>query len=273
MDMEALVAIVVEEVRRILEERAASSRRLLVVMTGTPAHEAEIRAELARLRDSGRFQPTLLLSRTAAGRWDRSGLKQALGCTSSLDEESAPTPPELVFQHDVVLVPWLTMNTANKLALGICDNLVTSTLTMALLKGLPVVACAEQADPDSEVFKGWSHPAPALAAMMRDRLATLRSFGVTLVGHSELADALLNPHRPVHGAVAPVPAAAPVAAPATAQAAPAAAPAVAAAHGKRPLVTEADVRAALATGTLASLPADGIFTPLAKELLRLHGHG
>lgn len=262
MDMEALVAIVVEEVRRILAERAAPSRRLLVVMTGTPDYEAEIYAELAKLRDSGRFQPTLLLSRTAATRWDRSSLKQALGCTSSLDEESAPTAPELVFQHDVVLVPWLTLNTASKLALGICDNLITSTLIMALLKGLPMVACAEQADPDSDLMKSWSHPAPALAAMMRDRLNTLRSFGVTLVGHNELADALLKPRRPAQRASAPAPAAPAVA--------PAAAPV---ARGSRPLVTEADVRAALAAGTVASLPADAVWTPLAKELLRLHNRG
>lgn len=272
MDMEALVAIVVEEVRRVLAERAAPSRRLLVVMTGTPCHEAAICAELARLRDSGRFQPTLLFSRTAAARWDRSGLKQALGCSSSLDEETAPTAPELVWQADAVLVPWLSLNTASKLALGLCDNLVTSTLIMALLKGLPVVACAEQADPESETLKGWAHPTPALAAMLRDRLEALHAFGVTLVGHDELADALLKPYRPAPRTGAP---ASPVAAAPTVGVIPAPATASAAAltRAGRPLVTEADVRAALAAGTVSSLPADGIWTPLAKELLNQHNRG
>lgn len=255
MDLETLVEVVVEEVRRVLEAREARSLRLLVVMTGTPCHEAAIKAELARLRDSGRFRPTLLFSHTAAGRWDRTGLKEALGCTSSLDEGSAPTAPELVWQTDVVLVPWLSLNTAGKLALGICDNLITATLMMALLKGLPVVACAEEADPDSDSLRSWAHPAPALAEMLRDRLVRLRSFGVKLEGHGELAASLLALHRP--DAVA-----------ATSARAPASIETLSVPATGRRLVTEADVRAALETGDLAALPADGIWTPLARDLLR-----
>lgn len=251
MDLESLVAVVTEEVRRALAARAERPQRLLVLMTGTPCHEGRIKAELARLRDSGRFQPTLLLSRTAAGTWDRAGLKAALGCGVSLDESSAPTPPELVWAADQLLVPWLSLNTASKLALGICDTPVTSVLMMALLKGLPVVACAEQADPASEALRGWAHPTPALAGMLRDHLARLQSFGITLVKHGELASALLGespPGRSQQEAAAPPKEALP--------AYPAA----------RPLITAAEVRTALAAGSLDSLPANGIWTPLAREL-------
>lgn len=256
MDLETLIEVVVEEVRRVL---AARSQRLLVVMTGTPCCETLIKAELARLRDSGRFQPTLLFSRTAASHWDRSGLEQALGCAASLDEESHISVPELVWQTDLVLVPWLSLNTASKLAVGLADSKVTAVLLMALLKGLPVVACADEGDPDGETLKSWARPAPALAAMLRDRLTALRSYGMTLVRQGQLAATLLAPLRPADAAVqaAQAPAVPVSTDPSPAPARP----------GKR-VVTEADVRAALEAGDLTQLPADAIWTPLARDLVR-----
>lgn len=260
MDLEALIEVVVEEVRRAL---AARSQRLLVVMTGTPCSEALIQAELARLRDSGRFQPTLLFSRTAASHWDRTGLQQALGCAASLDAEGGISVPELVWQTDVVLVPWLSLNTASKLALGLADSPVTAVLMMALLKGLPVVACADEGDPDGEVLKSWARPAPALAAMLRERLAALRSFGVTLVRRGQLAETLLGPPRLADTAVSAAPLQAAPVVPVRAGGEPASVR-----SGRRRVVTEADVRAALEAGDLTQLPADAIWTPLARDLVR-----
>jgi len=263
MDLETLIEVVVEEVRRVL---AARSQRLLVVMTGTPCCEVLIKAELARLRDSGRFQPTLLFSRTAASHWDRSGLEQALGCTSSLDENSRILVPELVWQTDVVLVPWLSLNTASRLALGLADSKVTAVLMMALLKGLPVVACADEGDPDGDTLKSWARPAPALAAMLRDRLAALRSYGMRLVRQGQLAETLLAPPRRAHAAANAAPAAA---APTPAGPGRGGQEPVPSRSGGKRVVTEADVRAALEAGDLSQLPADAIWTPLARDLARL----
>jgi len=247
MDLEALVALVAEEVRRILAERAAPPRRLLVVLTGTPCRMDAVTALLADIRTSGRFKPTLLLSHTAARRVDRHRLAETLGSAPALDELSAPSPTKLAWDADLVLVPWLSLNSAAKLATGVCDTLVTAVLMLALLRGIPVLACADELDPDRPALGAWARPAPALAAHLRSTLATLRAFGMELVDSEHLTAAILGA-----GASAPAvqPAAEPVPRP-----------------SRRQVITEADVQAAAAAGGLHRLPADGLWTPLAREAM------
>ena len=264
MDLEALVTLIVEEVRRALARQTVPPKRLLVVLTGAPADPGRIATALSSLGASGRFAATLLLSRTAAQRVDRRSLEKALGAGDILSEGDSPPPPTLAFGADLVLVPWLSLNSAAKLATGVCDTVATSVLMLALLRGIPVLACAEELDPDGPCLGTWARPAPPLAALLRSHLATLRQFGVELIGSHELASAVLaaanrDRQEPLTRAAA---------------APPAAIPGGQAGRGPgRPVITRADVEAALAAGNLGLLPPDGVWTPLARDAARAAGRG
>ena len=264
MDLEALVTLIVEEVRRALGRQAAPPKRLLVVLTGAPADPGRIATALSDLAASGRFAATLLLSRTAARRVDRRSLEQALGAGEILSEGDSPAPPTLAFGADLVLVPWLSLNSAAKLATGVCDTVATSVLMLALLRGIPVLACAEELDPEGPCLGSWARPAAALASLLRSHLATLRQFGIELIGSDDLTSAALaaaNRDKPESLTLA--------------SAAPTAAlPGGQAGRGPgRPVITRADVEAALAAGNLGLLPPDGVWTPLAREAARAAGRG
>lgn len=253
MNRETLIQLVVEEVRRLLAERAASPQRLLVVLTGVPPNPDQLAAVLDRVGASNRFQSTLLFSHTAMANLNRSRFEESLRVAGpSVEEGCGPSATVLAFGADLVLVPWLSLNTAAKLALGICDRLVSSVLMLALLRGIPVVACAEEADPDGPLLEPWARPAAPLADLLRSHLNALRGYGVQLASRATLAETILSVvARPTPGPGlpgAPAPRHVPMPTP-----------------GTRPVITEADVKAAVAAGDPSRLSASGIWTPLARE--------
>lgn len=92
----------------------------------------------------------------------------------------------------LVAVPALSRNTAARTALLIIDSLVPEVMVDALMRGLPVVAAKDAADPTGVgyVRLGMSRSNPALIKTMAENLDQIAGYGVTLVPAAALAPVL-----------------------------------------------------------------------------------
>ena len=79
------------------------------------------------------------------------------------------------------LVPTLTANLAAKVAHGIGDCLASNVVAEFIMSNRPVIVATNAACPDSADKRGWFPQMPSgYAAMLRENLAALKSFGVHL---------------------------------------------------------------------------------------------
>ena len=92
-----------------------------------------------------------------------------------------PAEKSLVQAHDLLIVPTLTANLAAKVAHGIGDCLASNVVAEFIMSNKPVVVATNGVCPDSADKRGWFPQMPSgYAAMLRENLATLKSFGVHL---------------------------------------------------------------------------------------------
>lgn len=93
----------------------------------------------------------------------------------------------LVVSHDLLIVPTLTVNMAAKVVHGIGDCLASNVIAEFIMTNKPVIAVTNAACPDSADKRGWFPAMPeGYAAMLRDNLTRLRSFGVHLTSAAKL---------------------------------------------------------------------------------------
>ena len=96
-----------------------------------------------------------------------------------------------IADHDMLILPTLTSNTAAKIAHGIADDMVSNLAMNFLQTPRPVVASRSPVCPDGPK-KQWYPDIPAgYAEMLRKNLQTLESFGVHVVDSSQLCSAAL----------------------------------------------------------------------------------
>lgn len=260
MDVESVKRAIVDEVLRRLEERSQRDRRrALVIVTGVPADPEEVLSRIKAVERAG-FQVTVLLSRAAVGALPPEELSRNVNGLSVLvgEGESAPA---LANDADLVVVPWLSLNTASKVVNIICDTPVTSVLVLALLLGKHVIACADEFDPqDSVLTRDLVKRSPALYQAIAGLCERLRAFGVRTVSGRELPTALtswsLREESSFHSR--------------------------ANLHGgqtmraqtdqaKRRVVTREDVMQAIGRGEPIVAGPGTIFTPLANEVVQSRG--
>ncbi|MCL4514970.1 MAG: hypothetical protein M1379_05225 [Firmicutes bacterium] len=198
--LEGLTRQVLNQALRQLEASGTAgvrpARRLLAVLTGGEAGRVEALAFLGRLRESG-WKVTLILSRAAARLLDQDRLREELGPSRIIvdgDDLSSSALATLLREHQEIVVPVLTANTAAKLAVGIADTLPATLIWHGLLAGKRVTAARDAADPHHPGFWGQAlHGGgdsgklnPALAKRMEENLKILASYGVRLVDVARL---------------------------------------------------------------------------------------
>ena len=100
---------------------------------------------------------------------------------------------KLVAEHQMLIVPTLTVNTAAKAAYGMADGLATNLLQEFIMADRPIVAVRAAACPDSAEKQGWfPHMPPGFAAVLRENLTRLASFGVRLCGANGLHETVMQ---------------------------------------------------------------------------------
>lgn len=109
----------------------------------------------------------------------------------------------LVRSHEALVLPTMTVNLAAKVAHGIGDCLASNVMAEFIMSNKPVVASISAICPDSPEKQSWFPEMPGgYATMLRENLARLASFGVSLTPARELDVALTEALRrnPADGA-------------------------------------------------------------------------
>ena len=113
--------------------------------------------------------------------------RQTESASRILDQERiaalgmTPVEKSLVQAHDLLIIPTLTANLAAKVAHGIGDCLASNVVAEFIMSNKPVVVATNGVCPDSADKRGWFPQMPSgYAAMLRENLAALKSFGVHL---------------------------------------------------------------------------------------------
>lgn len=213
VDNEQLVELVIAEVFRRLgladgekpAGKAVVRPKVLTVLTGGTTGLETVMTELNALQANAEL--IVALSPAAEKIIRPAFIREKLGDDVALITTQSPYKGDLLQAVELVLVPVLTQNTAAKLALTIADTFVTTAILQALLRGKPVLAVPDAADPNhaqhGEVRTG--KPAPALFKALQDNLKKLEAFGVTFVSSRQLAaEAGKRIGRPQDAEAAPV---------------------------------------------------------------------
>ncbi len=257
---EQLLAQIVARVLALLRAQPVLRRkRILVLFGGASAGWQAGLDAIAMLAHDG-HSVTAVLTSSAVSILGEGKIREA-GAGQVILPGVFADAPALVKEHDVVLIPTLSMNLAAKLALGLFDSLLTTLALGALLAGKPVVAVRDGADPDGCGGRVWG--ATGAAATLRARLSanlkTIESYGIRLVPVDEFV-ASVQQHLSASTTLS-----AQASAPAGSRAlggvggTPLVGPVVAAA-----VITQADI-AHLQEGGLLRIPNGSRLTPLAQE--------
>ena len=278
MDLESLKKAIVDEVLRRLGELSrgndrahgelsrgddrpsgeiSRANRALAVVTGVPTDPAEVLSRIEATRRAG-FRVTALLSKAAAAALPPDQLARYSG--GAVLAGGGEPAPALANGADLVVVPWLSLNTASKVANLICDTQASSTLVLALLLGKPVIACADEFDPrnDSNLMTRdlWKR-SPVLHRAIIGLCEKLRAYGVRLVSGREFPSALAGWSLREE----PTPNSRPGAVGTEDRAG----------GEKRRVLTREDVVVAINRGEPIRLTPGSILTPLAREVVESHG--
>ncbi|MHB1042815.1 MAG: hypothetical protein ACYC0Q_08265 [Eubacteriales bacterium] len=175
---------------------SSGRRKVMVVVTGATIGAKTAFDGLKRLKTDleKRLDYVLLFSRAAAEIYKPSEIGEKLNASEVLVEEknSRTRATAVLKECDMVAVPALTRKTAARTAMVLLDSAVTEVLADALMRGLPVLASKDGADPAGEGFTvlGMNRSKPALIRRMQINLEQIASYGVTLVSSAEFGPAL-----------------------------------------------------------------------------------
>lgn len=202
-ELRALIRATIEELLN------PPPRRALVLFTGALLGFEDALAGLRRIAAAG-VELDYVQTPSAARILDQD-LIAGVGMTE--------VSTKLVAEHQMLIIPTLTVNTAAKAAYGMADGLATNLLQEFVMANRPIVAVRTAACPDSQEKRGWfPQLPPGFALVLRENLSRLASFGVRLCEAKNLDNAVLQAWadfgRPLTGTAAPA------AAPSTAPAAP-----------------------------------------------------
>ncbi|MGE5454858.1 MAG: flavoprotein, partial [Methylocystaceae bacterium] len=191
MEQERFFELVVQEVlRRLTEPTGLNKEKVLVVFTGGVIGLDKAVEELKIIQNLNNVDLKVILSHSAEKVIGVKRLKQELGEQIDIITAQEPYPRKVLEETDLIIVPVLTMNTAAKVALLLADTPVCTLVLQALLRGKPVIAAKNAADPDDyqRVMNNMNRANSALRAALQSQLTKLETYGVTLVPVEKLAE-------------------------------------------------------------------------------------
>lgn len=160
-----------------------SPRSVTVVFSGAASGFAAGREAVSRLAQSS-HEMTVMLTPSAKHIFGETTIRD-LGANTIVELEPWIDVSEHIRRADLVLVPTLTMNLVARLALGLMDAAATTLILGALLAGKKVLAIRDGAEPSGkrgEALGAVPGGSPVLWKLLEDRLATVASYGMELIG-------------------------------------------------------------------------------------------
>ncbi len=183
---DALINAIVDEVIRRIRNRP---KKALVCFSGAAIGLTEVLENLATLKSKG-WELTVFVSEGAKAALPMDHIRNKLGVDTIYDETDSSAQINLFKDKDVMILAATTVNTAAKLALGICDNALTTLVNHGLMAGIPTVCVKDGADPDNAVRSqlGGDRSTPAYYQMLAGNLQKLEDFGIKCCEAKELAE-------------------------------------------------------------------------------------
>ncbi len=187
--MDALIQKIVDEVVKRLKAQENAPKKALVVFSGAAIGYKEAMDSLVKLREDG-WELKVFLSDEAMHVFTPSRIQETLKVDAIYNSSSNVPQRELYAEVDQIIIAATTVNTAAKIAHGICDNEMLTLINHGLMAGTPVVCAINGACPDNAMRAklGMGNSSEGYRALLRNNLKALKSFGIKLVSSDELYD-------------------------------------------------------------------------------------
>lgn len=185
---EKIIREIAEEVlSRLNEGAAAVAKRVMMVITGGTVGANSALEELVRLKErkGNGLEYVVLFSRAAAEIHRPEEIGEKLKATEVLVEgkDTRGKATSALKRCDLVAVPVLTRTTASRLASLLLDTAASEVLVDALMRGIPVVAARDAADPLNDGYRrlNMNRGKPPLIRAMTGNLDKIAGYGINLV--------------------------------------------------------------------------------------------
>ena len=190
-----LVQLVTAKVMRQLSQQSVvihpqktqSPYKALVIFTGGTIGLDQGLKEIQKIQDHA--EVTVVLSEAAEKIIGMDKVKEQLGSHVPIVTTQASFPKRALQEADILIVPVLTQNTAAKLAYTLSDTMVSTLILQGLMRGIPVVAAYNAADPldNWRVQSNMGKASPRLLQALQGNLQKLAGYGMRLVESASLA--------------------------------------------------------------------------------------
>lgn len=187
--MDAFIQKIVEEVVRRLKNRESEPKKALVVFSGAAIGFKEAMDSLVKLKEDG-WQLKVFLSDEAMHVLNPDYIQKTLEVDAIYNSSSKVPQRELYEEVDQIIIAATTVNTAAKIAHGICDNEMLTLINHGLMAGTPMLCAINGACPDdaTRAKLGMGKSSEGYRSLLRSNLKALKSFGIKLVSSDELYD-------------------------------------------------------------------------------------
>ncbi len=179
MDLEKIIDLIAEEVVRRMRNRP---KKALVIFTGAAIGFSQSIKCIKNLKEDG-WDLKILLSKSAEYVLTRDLIKESLDIDKIHVESEVTGMKELYNDVDMIIIPALTLNSAVKIALCICDNLVTNIVSHGIMEGIPILAAKDACDLRNPVRSklGAKKIPEAYLNKVEDYISILESYGIKMV--------------------------------------------------------------------------------------------
>lgn len=221
--------------------------KLLAAISGGSIGFEQGLGELKKL--AGDFQLQLVLSKNAGEIYEGHTGLAALSSLPPLQEGETVSLSRLLEDVQGIVIPVLTVNSAAKLAQGISDTLFLNVIIHSLIKGLPVIAARNAADPEDRERKMLTgkNCSPGMLDLAKANLRKLEKMGIRITDAASLAAETRSLIlQKTEGAGSRWP-------------------------GKRTVITEKDISQESIAAKKIFIPEGAILTPLVLDLIRTKG--
>ncbi|MEG0811270.1 MAG: flavoprotein [Eubacterium sp.] len=196
--MDAFMSKIIDEVIKRIQNKP---KKALVLFSGAAIGFNEAMDSLVKLKDDG-WQLKVFLSDEAMTVLTPSYIKETLNVDVIYNSKSQIAQKDLYGDVDKIIIASTTVNTAAKLAHGICDNAMLTIINHGLMAGTDCVCAVDGACPDNETRKkiGMGNSSDGYREILRNNLRIIQSFGIKTVNAEDLYAGCINSETTAVGA-------------------------------------------------------------------------
>lgn len=167
-------------IQKVIRKIAFYEKKAAVLFTGAALGFGQGLDCVKEMQEDG-LELSVFLTESASKVLPTDYIAKTLGRESIFSEGDLKMRQAEIINSDILLIPALTVNTAAKIACGFTDTMASAAAATALQKGIRIIACRDGCCPDQQERQTIGFHANAnYAAMMRQNLKTIESYGVKL---------------------------------------------------------------------------------------------